>query len=145
MTKTVCAAVAVSICASSAFAHRGVQKELATAERLDQRIGRADPSKYKSIRDAKDWKNPYLVIHRGGIEVIANGLVSGRSIVPVAELQQTLLELPVTAWPYGRAAAVQEIGMRAGDRQEEELISGNLEAALAVLKKLRVVVNRWPS
>jgi hypothetical protein len=113
--------------------------------RLNPRIGPAAPERYKSIRDAKDWENPYLVIRREGIEVIAKGLASGRKTVAAAELEQTLIELPLTAWPYGRVIAVQENSIRAGDRSDDKLIADNLEAALAILKKLKATVDRWPS
>ena len=123
--------------------------------RLDQRIGAAVPQRYKAIRDAKDWENPYLVIRRDGIEVIVRRLPASRQTVAAADLERTLIGLPVTAWPYGRVAAVQEIGIRAGDRSgdnlsavalaEAEAIADNLEAALTILKKLDVTVDRWPS
>ncbi len=70
--------------------------------------GPAAPERYKSVRDAKDSENPYLVIRRDGIELIAKGLASGRKTVAAVDLEQTLIELPLTAWPYGRVVTVQE-------------------------------------
>ena len=110
---------------------------------MDSRIGAAAPQGHRSIRDAKDWENPYLVIRREGIEVIAKPLSSGRQTVAAADLQQTLIALPVTAWPYGRIAVVQEISIRTGG--DEKPIADNLKAALAILEKLDVMVDRWPS
>ncbi len=116
------------------------------SSRLDPRIGPARPQLYRSIRDGKDWKNPKLVILRDGIEVIARGLPSDRrTVVAAADLQQTLIHLPVSAWPYGRVMAVQEIGIRQVDRSDDKAIADNLEAALAVLKTLQVMADRWPS
>jgi hypothetical protein len=34
------------------------------AERLNPQIGKANPEAYRSIRDARDWENPYLVFVR---------------------------------------------------------------------------------
>ena len=55
------------------------------------------------------------------------------------------MKLPVAAWPYGRIVAVQDIGVKAGDRSDGQLIAANLESSLAVLKQLKVMVYRWPS
>jgi hypothetical protein len=113
--------------------------------RLDPRIGAAAPKRYASVRDAKDWQNPYLVIRRDGIEVIAKQLPTGRKTVAAVELERTLVGLPVTAWPYGRVAAVQENGVRAAGGSDDVSIPDNLSAALATLKKLDIAANRWPS
>jgi hypothetical protein len=77
------------------------------------------------------------------IVVRANGL-AGLKIVPVADLEQTLLELPVTAWPYGKVVAVQENGIR-GDASDDKPVAENVAAARAVLKRLGVTFDRWPS
>jgi hypothetical protein len=145
MTKTIgVIAVGLLICAASALTG-SLQSGSVQIGRLNPEIRPAAPQRYKSIRDAKDWENPYLVIRRDGIEVIAKGLASGRKTVAAADLEHTLIELPVAAWPYGRVAAVQEIGIRAADRSDEKLIADNLEATLAILKKLKVTVDRWPN
>jgi hypothetical protein len=113
--------------------------------RLDPRIGAAAPQRYKSIRDAQGWENPCLVIRRDGIEVIVRRVPPSRQTVAAADLERTLIGLPITAWPYGSVAAVQEISIRAGDRSDDKPIADNLEAALATLKKLDVTADRWPS
>jgi hypothetical protein len=138
------AAVVMTLAVASVFADRHVQNDAVQAGRLSSRIGLANPDRYKSIREANHWENPYLVIRRDGIEVIAKSLPSGRTTVPSVDLPRTLIALPVTAWPYGRVAAVQEISIRAGDRSDDKPIAGNLDAALAILKKLDVTVDRWP-
>jgi len=145
MTKTVWGAFVLMICAASVLAARPVQTDTVQAGRLNARIGPADPQRYKSIRDAKDWENPYLVIRREGIEVIAKGLPSGRQTVAATDLQRTLIDLPATAWPYGRVVAMQDIGIRAADRGDEQPIADNRNVALAGLKRLQVTVERWPS
>ena len=86
-----------------------------------------------------------MVIHGGGIDVIAKGFTSDRKTVIAADLEQTLVELPVAAWPYGRVAAVQEASIVAADLSDQKPIDDNLDATLAILKNLRVTVVRWPS
>ena len=41
-----------------------------TLSQFDSRIQPPDLSKYKDVRDEKDWQNPYLVIRAEGVEVI---------------------------------------------------------------------------
>lgn len=142
MTTTI-GAIAVVLWIGAVSALTGtMQSGSVQTGRMNPRIGPSAPERYKSIRDAKDWENPYLVIRRDGIEVIA--LASGRKTVAAADLEQTLIELPLTAWPYGRVVALQEIGVRAADRSDDKLIADNLEVALAILKKLKATVDRWP-
>jgi len=146
MTQTMCrAALLLAICTASVLAGRLVQNDSAETGRLNSRIGPADPQRYKSIRDAKDWANPYLVIRRDGIEVISKGLPSGRRTVASPDLRRTLIELPVTAWPYGRVVVVQDIGIRAADQSDEQPIADNRKVTLAILKTLQVTVERWPA
>ena len=111
--------------------------------RLNPRIGIAAPERYASVRDANDWKNPYLVIRADGIEVTAKLIASGQKIVQAADLEQTLLGLAVAAWPCGRVVAVQE-NLRAPDHNDDAAVAQNLTTAVAVLTKLDVVVMRWP-
>src|SRR5262245_60137009 len=82
-----------------------MQSTSVQAVRLDPRIGAPVPQRYASVRASKDWENPYLVIGRDGIDVVAKQLPSGRKTVAAANLERTLLGLPVSAWPYGRVAA----------------------------------------
>jgi hypothetical protein len=145
MTNAICGAVLLTICVASALAVGPAQSVSAQAGRLDSRIGPANPQRYKSILDAKDWENPYLVVRRDGIEVIAKALSSGRQTVNAADLQRPLIELPVAAWPYGRVVALSDIGIVAPDGADNQPINENREAALAILKALQIAVERWPS
>jgi hypothetical protein len=67
-----------------------------------------DPKKYHSVRDAKDWKNPYLIVRRDGIEILGMTPV-GRAIA-VESVPGVLDRLPDSAWPYGLVVAVQDKG-----------------------------------
>jgi hypothetical protein len=95
-------------------------------EQLSTRIPAADPAKYRSIRDARDWLNPGLIIHGNAVWVISQTIPSGRKLVPTDELRRTLVSLPVGAWPYGRVVEASDAGIRsAGD---DESIKRNHQA-----------------
>jgi hypothetical protein len=108
--------------------------------RLNPRIPAADKRRYEAVEAISAWRNPYLVIVADGAEVIA-----GRKTVASADLRQTLIDLPVNAWPHGRVVVVEENGLRTSDGSDTEPIRRNLEAALKILKALRIHVERWPS
>lgn len=146
MTKTMYAAAFLfSICTASLLTGWPVQSDSVEASKLNPRIGPAILQRYRSIRDGKHWENPYLVIRRDGIELIAKGLPFVRQAVVSTDLRRTLVELPVTAWPYGRVVVVQEIGIRAADTSDEQSIADNRNLTLAILKTLHITVERWPS
>jgi hypothetical protein len=108
---------------------------------LDPRIPAADREKYRSIRDAKDWENPFLVVLKDGVDVRAHDY---RRTVPVSELRRVLVALLVSAWPYGTVVAVEEEHLRAVDGADDAAIKANLADTLAVLKALDVQADLWP-
>jgi hypothetical protein len=108
---------------------------------LDTRIPAADRQKYRSIRDAKDWENPYLVVLKSGLDVRARGY---RKTVPASALRRVLVELPVSAWPYGAVVAVQEVHLRAVGGADDAAIKANLSETLAALRALEVLADLWP-
>jgi hypothetical protein len=59
--------------------------------KLDLRIPTASRHKYEHIPDAKDSRNPYLIVLKDGFEVRAG---SSRTVVPVSELRGVLVRLP---------------------------------------------------
>ena len=141
MTNIVAAIVGIVMvcCAGPTLRAGSVQ-----TDRLDPRIGRANPELYRSVVDAKDWKNPYLVIGPDSIYLTAKSVPADGKAVAIADLRRSLIELPVTAWPYGRVVGLQESGIRGPDRVDDNVIADNLRAALSILKTLGVTVNRWP-
>ena len=146
MTSRICgAALVLAIGAANALPSRPLQNDFVHAERLNVRIGPANPQRYKSIHDAKKWQNPILVIHADGIQVISRGLSSGDRTVAPTDLRQTLIDLPLTAWPYGRVVAVQGIGLHPADLSDGPAITNNRTVTLAILKTLGVTVEEWPS
>jgi hypothetical protein len=121
---------------------RGLMPATDQSGELNPGIPAAQPAKFKSVRDAKDWANPYLVVHRDAIEVVSKA-TSSRKLVSLADLQQTLIDLPTSAWPYGRVAAVQVLGLH-GPRDEGPL-KELTHAVENTLRKLRIRIERWPS
>lgn len=111
---------------------------------LDSRIPPDDSGTYKSVQDASDWQNPYLVIQRDGVALkcLAISKKEWQIILP-EELAKRLIELPVEAWPYGRVIAVQEIAIRS--RNDDRDIAANKAKVEMVLKALGVRFNGWPS
>jgi hypothetical protein len=108
---------------------------------LRQRVPKADPSKYRQVRDGKDWKNPYLVVRRDGVEII--GLTSAEPAVPLDSIAAELERLPVSAWPYGLVVAVQDVSL--GSAADWPRVHSNRAKLREILKKLGVKAELWPS
>ena len=108
---------------------------------LDPRIPAAAHEKTASIRDAHDWVNPYCVIRSDGVSLRTNS--QEYESVPIDELANRLSRLPLTAWPYGRIVAVQEIGIGSGD--DNALIKRNRATLEKVLMSMGLTINWWPS
>ena len=113
-----------------------------TSPCLQDRIPKSDPKKYDSVQEAKDWKNPYLVVRRDGIEILRRTPV-GRAIT-VESVPGVLERLPDSAWPYGLIVALQDIGILSG-KTDVARIEANRTKLLNLLKELCVAVDRWPS
>lgn len=112
-----------------------------TLQSLQRRIPKPDPKKYHAVRVATDWKNPYLIVRRDGIEIV--GITAVGQSTGVDSIPGVLKGLPDSAWPYGMVVAVQDIGIRTpGDTPR---IEANRKALLTLLKKLGIAVDRWPS
>ena len=113
-----------------------------TSQSLQDRISKPDPKKYHSVQDAKDWKNPYLIVRRDGIEIV--GITPVGQAISIELVPGTLQKLPDSAWPYGLVVAVQDIGLLSG-KTDLARIEANRTKLLNVLKELGVAVDRWPS
>jgi hypothetical protein len=115
----------------------------AGAASLKNRIPPPDPSKYRSVRDARNWQNPFLIVHANGVEVRTDGSAQYGRMVPVTEIVGSLEKLPDLAWPYGLVVVVSESGVRApGDGPG---ITRNREELLRLLEKAGAKVDLWPS
>jgi hypothetical protein len=110
---------------------------------LRERIPAASPKSYQQVKDAVDWKNPYLIVQSDGIEVRKTGADKIGPTIQVDNVIDFLGRLPRTAWPYGLVVGVQENGILSGN--DDALISHNTEALLALLSKLGVKTELWPT
>jgi hypothetical protein len=113
------------------------------ASQLKNRIPPPDPNKYRSVRDARDWQNPYLMVQANGIDARPISAATEAPTLSPGEVVAYLEKLPSIAWPYGLVVAVQENGVRApGDGAR---IKRNREKLVRLLEKAGVKVDLWPS
>lgn len=122
-----------------AAAHIGCTQ---TSRSLQHRIPKPDPKKYHAVQDARDWKNPYLIVRRDGIEIL--GITPVGRAIAVQSVPGALERLPDSAWPFGLVVAVQDIGILSGETDLAR-IDANRTNLLNLLKELGIVVDRWPS
>jgi hypothetical protein len=101
-----------------------------------------NPKLYASVRDAAKWQNPYLIVGPTTVQVTALGRDQE---VPVSALEDTLRALSRSAWPYGAVVGVQEQGLIAGDGSDDAPIAANKAATVAVLGRLGVTIEWWPT
>src|SRR5947207_15609192 len=86
-------AVALPVCAATVLVAQPLQKKtLELQRRLNPKIGRANRQKYRSIQDAKNWRNPTLTVRANGIEVTAKGIPSGSKTVAASDLLGTRVD-----------------------------------------------------
>jgi len=109
---------------------------------LKERIPEPDRKKYHSVHDAMDWKNPYLVVHPEGIEIVR--LTPRGRFIPVESVPRVLEKLADSRWPYGLVAAVQDTGILSG-KADATRIEANRAKLLHLLEQLGITPDRWPS
>lgn len=112
-----------------------------TPQSLHNRIKKPDPKICRAVQDAKDWKNPYLIVRRDGVAIVG-GTAVGQTI-PFDLVPGVLKGLPDSAWPYGLVVAVQNIGL--ASEGDSPRIKTNRKRLLMRLKKLAIAVDLWPS
>ncbi len=123
------------------------------------------PSKgrYLQVHSVEAWSNPFLIVGRKVItlrivgqstgETLPNGVLPQQKLRPAGptkrELTLRLIDLPEAlaalkeeSWAYGRVVAVEEDP--ATPRKERPQMRRNLEAVIAMLNDLDVVVDEWP-
>ncbi len=99
---------------------------------------------YSSVRDARDWHNPYLTVQAKGI-VDARPISAAMEAVPMSpgDVVAYLEKLPSSAWPYGLVVVVQENSLRnPGDNAP---IKRNREELVGLLERAGIKVDPWPS
>ena len=138
----------------AAAARKGIR---AAESRLAQLPSPAK-GRYLQVRSAEVWSNPFLVVGRRNITLrvvlppdaaLPNGLQSQPAgpakrelTLRLIDLPEALAALPEQSWSYGRVVAVDEDPTTS--RKERPQMRRNLEAVMAMLNDLDVVVDEWP-
>jgi hypothetical protein len=108
---------------------------------LQSRIPRPDPTKYRDITDAKNWKNHELVVGSDGVKIV--GVTTRDAGIPVDSIPMALFHLPDSAWPYGLVVIVVDNGVQRVD--DNIPIRENRKRLLAFLRECRIEAELWPS
>lgn len=81
------------------------QTDESRAPSLDPRIGAAQPALFNAACSEEDWRNPLIDV-RGDDVRVRSLSQPAPALIPLSRLPQTLVELPVSDWPYGRIVAI---------------------------------------
>ncbi len=136
-------AMGVALLASCAKPPTAPDEAAASPEARIQRIPAADPQKYTGLRDMKAWRNPYLIVRVDGVGLLDVGN-NEQQIVNPDKLSEALAKLPVSAWPYGRVVAIQEINAASSDDDKIKLRK-NRALAAGTLESMQVLINWVPA
>jgi hypothetical protein len=101
-----------------------------------------NPQLYVHVQDYEHWRNPFLVVLSDGIRVHCLAPAFEKK-VPVGALHQTLLSLPLLAWPYGRIVAVQA-GGGPQTNTNLRLVEENRVQSEGILNAAGVTIDYWP-
>ena len=112
---------------------------------LRSRIPAAKPEKYRDLRDAVKWKNPYFIIQADGVQVWINGAALTGPTMPVPDVIGYLEKLPNRSWFYGLVVGVQENSLTASNDPDRSITNRNFSELLQRLKDAGVRAELWPS
>jgi hypothetical protein len=92
---------------------------------LLQNIPPANPAKYANLRERKSWQNPYLVVRYDSVGLLTRVTANQEQMLKPGELLDALARLPLSAWPYGRVAAIlvqepTESSVQSSERNSEQ-------------------------
>lgn len=85
-----------------------------------QNIPAANPARYADLREKKNWQNPYLVVRADGVGLLTGVAANQERMLKPEEVPDTLAQLPSSAWPYGRVAAILVQGVPGSSEQRSE-------------------------
>jgi hypothetical protein len=147
--------------------HKAQAKAQATATTRDQQratlalIPLPTKSMYVDVHEPDAWANPFLSVGADTLDLRitladANPSTAGQGAMqrPVAarrqeiqvrpaDLTQTLVALPPSAWRYGRVIAIAE--SPTASPKDRPKVRRNVEAAIQQLNDLGIVVEEWPA
>jgi hypothetical protein len=127
---------------ASPVAERPFHDQIAR-DRLNPKIGPAVVSRYESIREATNWKNPFVTPVVNGVSLRLGDWESEPQSIALADLRQALIKLPVNGWPYGAVVALGS-GYGPTNLRDAPVIAENRTAARAILESLKVTIDDWP-
>lgn len=106
-----------------------------------QNIPAANPARYAGLQEKKSWQNPYLVVRADGVGLLTGVTANQEQLLKPEEVLDTLAQLPSSAWPYGRVAAilVQEPSVGSERRSEQSSEQGS-EQQMVALRRNRGTV-----
>lgn len=140
-------------------AHKGIT----AAEAVLAQLPPPSKRRYLQVRFAEGWSNPFLIVRKKMVTLriagplsgdkLPNGVLPGQKLVAVGntkheitlrliDLPEALAALPEESWPYGRVVAVDEDPTT--PRPDRPQMRRNVEAVMAMLNDLDVVVEEWP-
>jgi hypothetical protein len=115
------------------------------AATLLQSIRAADAAKYPSLQAGKHWGNPYLVIRAENVGLLSDVAANEEQLLKPGEVLNALAQLPVSAWPYGRAVAILVDEKNANSEQDKIAVRRNRGIVEGDLEQAHVAIQWIPS
>jgi hypothetical protein len=108
-------------------------------------VAPADPAKLPSMKEAKHWSNPYLVIRPQTVGLLSDVTANEEQLLKPEEVLKALAALPKSAWPYGRAVAVL-VEVKAGSSEQDQIaMRRNRGIVAGELQSAQVAIDWVPS
>jgi hypothetical protein len=110
-----------------------------------QAVAPADPAKFPVLQQSKHWSNPYLVVRPQEVGLLTDVTANEEKIVKPDEVLKALAQLPVAAWPYGRAVAILVDAKPTSSEQDKIALRRNRGIVAGELQSAHVAINWIPS
>jgi hypothetical protein len=110
-----------------------------------QAVAPADPAKFPALQQSKHWSNPYLVVRPEEVGLLTDVTANEEKTVKPDEVLKALAELPVEAWPYGRAVAILVDAKPTSSEQDKIALRRNRGIVAGELQSAHVAINWIPS
>jgi hypothetical protein len=110
-----------------------------------QAVSPADPAKFPVLLASKHWSNPYLVVRPEEVGLLTDVTANDEKIVKPEEVLKALAQLPVAAWPYGRAVAILVDAKAASSEQDKIALRRNRGIVAGELQSAHVAIHWIPS
>jgi hypothetical protein len=138
-------AFVLTVSFSLAACSRQTTQPAPDAATLLQAVTPADPAKLPSPQETKHWGNPYLVIRPETVGLLTGVEANEEQILKPEEVLKALAQLPVSAWPYGRAVAILVDAKPTSSEQDRIALRRNRGIVAGELQSAHVAINWIPS